>query len=156
MVAAFSFFISIVILFQTDVPLKKDGEFECRLNLSFRTKVHDGPIVDYTETVYERQKRQSATPLPYLKINIVFHFLSEGEQRLQVLANGDNIRSKKINAGEAVELDLGFTDDIKDRVTPHDYIIFLSTKDKKVVSRITLFFTEEGDYLVNGIKRGRI
>jgi hypothetical protein len=156
MVISALFFASFFYLLQDSIPFKKDNEFECKLNLTFRARADNGPTVDFTETVIERQKRLSNTPLPYLKINVTFFTLSEDEQRVQIIANGEYLRSKKVRVGEPIELDLGYTDDIKDRITPHEYTLVLLSKDKKSISKITLSFTEEGDYLVNSVKRGRI
>lgn len=142
---------------QVEVPLKPNEEFDCRLTLSFKTRTMAAqPVVNYTETVGEHEKRLSTSPLPYLKIKLKFIHLSPEEFRMQVLANDSVLKNKKIATGEEVELDFGFTDDIKDGIRPRDYVVLLSSKERKSISRITISFTKEGDYLVNGIKRGRI
>jgi hypothetical protein len=144
-------------LFQTEIPLKPAEEFECKLNLSFKVRSTDNqPTVDYTETVTERAKRFSSTPLPYLKLKLKFIKLSADEFRMQATGGDTFVRNKKIVAGEEVELDLGYTDDIKDGILPRDYVVILQTKDRKPVSKVTISFTKEGDYLLNGVKRGRI
>jgi len=151
------FFTFLIIFFQTEVPLKPAEEFECKLNLSFKSRNADShPAVDYTETVAERERRLSATPLPYLKMKLKFITLSADEFRMQAIGADLILKNKKVVVGEEIELDFGFTDDIKDGILPRDYVITLLTKDRKAVSKINISFTQEGDYLLNGVKRGRI
>lgn len=133
---AFLFFL---VVFQTDPPLRANNTFECKLNLSFKQKNYTNqPIVDFTETTGEREKRLSNSPLPYLIINLTFLELQPEEVRMQVLANGELFKRKKIVQGELEQLDLGFTDDIKDMISPNEYIIYTQTKDRKLVSKITI------------------
>ncbi len=147
----------IIIFFLQEVPYKAKDEFECKVNMSFkvRSEAHS-PVVKYDETFAEREKRLSASPLPYLKINLTLLTLSETEVRFQLISNGQLLKNKKVEPGELVELDLGFTDDIKDGISPRDYEIFLVTKDRKPVSKILITFNQAGDFFVNGEKRGRI
>ncbi len=55
-----------------------------------------------------------------------------------------------------VKLDLGYTDDIKDRVSAYEYVAYFLSDDKKPLSRVVLFFDKDGTYYVNGEKRGRL
>lgn len=148
----------IILLFvQADVPLKSSEEFECKLDLSFKPRSYNSStVVDFSETVAERDRRLSTSPLPYLKIKVSFIKLAETEIKAVVWAGGDVMRSKKITEGDDLLLELGFTDDIKDGILPREYQIVIQSKDRQPVSRILLSFTKEGDYLVNGVKRGRI
>jgi hypothetical protein len=50
---------------------------------------------------------------------------------------------------------IGYTDDVKDRVTPHEYILTFLSEDKTPLSRIVIFIDEDGTFAVNGEKRGR-
>ncbi len=144
-------------LIQNEIPLKANEEFECKLNLSFKSRDSAGqPDVNYVETVAERDKRLSGSPLPYLKLKLKFLVLKPEEVRMQALSGGSLLRGKKIEVGEEIDLDLGFTNDIKDGIIPQEYTVLLLSKDRKSISRITISFTKEGDYLVNGVKRGRI
>lgn len=140
-----------------EVPLKANEEFECKLNLSFKTPNGVGqPSANYVESMDERNKRFSGSSLPYLKITLSFLVLTPDEVRIQVTGGGDILKNKKIEVGEEVDLELGFTADIKDGILPRDYVVLLLRKDRKPVSKIIINFTEQGDYLVNGVKRGRI
>lgn len=143
--------------YQETIPFKAAEEYACKLNMSFKTRTADPTeVVNYSETVGEREKRMSTTPLPYLKINLSLLKLQANEVRLKVLTKEGVLKNKKITEGEVVELDLGYTDDIKDGISPREYQIILLSKDKKPVSRIDILFEESGDFFVNGEKRGRI
>jgi hypothetical protein len=145
------------LLQSTEIPFKGSDEFECKLNMSFSTRSNENqPVVNYSETVAERDKRLASSPLPYLKINVVLVKLPATEVRAVLVGDGQTLRTKKVTQGDTFELDLGFTDDIKDGTSPREYEVLLQTKDRKPSSRITLSFSKNGDYLVNGVKRGKI
>ena len=79
------------------------------------------------------------------------------ESRVKVLKNGrETLMSRKFDPNLVIKLDLGFTDDIKDQVTPHHYLVTFLSKDKEPLSRIEIVFEEDGTYIVNGEKRGKI
>lgn len=142
---------------QDSIPVKASETYACKLNMSFKTKSGDPTqVVNFSETVGEKEKRMSTTPLPYLKINLHLLKLQPDEFRLQVLTKEGVFKNKKISEGEVVELDLGYTDDIKDGISPREYQLLFLTKDKKPISRIDIRFEESGDFFVNGEKRGRI
>lgn len=142
---------------QDSIPLKASESYACKLNMSFKAKSSDPTqVVNYSETVGERDKRMSTTPLPYLKINLHLLKLQPGEFRLQVLTKEGVFKNKKITEGEVVELDLGYTDDIKDGISPRAYQLLFLSKDRKPISRIDIRFEESGDFFVNEEKRGRI
>ncbi len=149
--------ISFPMTLQESVPLKASETYACKLNMSFKTKSGDPTqVVNFSETVAEKEKRMSATPLPYLKINLHLLKFESDEFRLQVLTKDGVYKNKKITEGEVVELDLGYTDDIKDGISPREYQLLFLSKDKKPISRIDIRFEESGDFFVNGEKRGRI
>lgn len=141
-----------------DIPYKPKENFEVMLDYQFKVKpAPDHTQVYLTETVGQYERRKSASPLPYLELNVKISKLDPGEVRLSVTNNtGEEvIRRKKISEGMVIPLDVGFTDDVKDRVAPHEYTFTFLTADKTPVSRIVIFIGEDGTFLVNGEKRGR-
>lgn len=140
-----------------DIPYKKDDEFSLRIQLEFKSRPPaDAEQVKVVETMAEYQKRTATTPLPYLYLYLTFSHLQSDEVRFVVAKGGKGFMNKKAELNKEIKLDLGFTDDIKDRTVEADYVITLMNENKKPVSRIVIYFTESGDYLVNGVKRGRI
>jgi hypothetical protein len=143
---------------QDSIPYKANDEFKIRFDLSFKMRPRDNANrVDFEETVSEHQKRTAVTPLPYLNLYINIFQKSDHEVRFKVVNNrGTTVLSRKIDKEKEFHLELGFTDDIKDRVTPYEYTGYLLSDDKKEISRIVIHFTKDGDYMVNGVKRGKI
>ena len=145
-----------ILCFSQEVPFKRNDQFAINLDFQFRTR-YVSPTV---KEVYRDTESAPATTgglLPYLFIKINVLKLDEGEIRVRVEDNrGQVCFNRKAEQGMVAKLDLGFTDDIKGRVTPHEFFVHFIAKDKSVLSRITIAFEKDGTYLVNGEKRGRI
>jgi hypothetical protein len=137
-----------------DAPYKPKEEFEAKLNFEFRQRPHDPNLHTFEGNA---SPPQPTGPLPYLKINLKLLKLSPEEIKLKILNfKGEIVISRKAAEGQVVELDLGFTDDLKGHVSSHEYVALLLDKEKKAVSRIVIRFEEDGSYLINGEKRGKI
>jgi hypothetical protein len=52
-------------------------------------------------------------------------------------------------------LDMGFTDDMIDRVHAHEYTLTFIDANKLPVNRIVINVAEDGSFFVNGEKRGK-
>jgi len=146
-----------VTAFAQEIPFKPDEEFDLRLSMSFKTR----PPADVTkikveETFGEHEKRTSTTPLPYVVLFLNVIKANDEEVRLSISKGGKSYLSRKVEPGKEVRLDIGFADDVKDRTSEFEYVITFLNNRKQPVSRIVIYFSEEGDYLVNGVKRGRI
>ncbi|HZB14660.1 MAG TPA: hypothetical protein VE467_16590 [Chryseolinea sp.] len=142
-----------VLLFQDQAPYKANDEFELKLDLQFKQRPK-------SETKIEFDRRTLPTGgmnAPYLFLNLKVLKAVPEEVRIKVLKNNtQTLLSRKFDPNVVLKLDLGFTDDIKDRVTAYHYLITFSSKEKTVLSRIEIFFETDGTYLVNGEKRGKI
>ncbi len=141
-------------LLQAQPPLKSTDEFQLKLDLQFKKRPHTG---NNTVEMERRTLPTSGMDAPYLYIDLLVIKPVLEEVRIKVLNNnGENLLTRKFDSKVKVKLDLGFTDDIKDRATAHQYIITFFRKDKTPSSMIEIFFEEDGTYLVNGEKRGKI
>jgi hypothetical protein len=142
---------------QDEVPLKPKEDFEIKFDLSFKQRSHDEKAVYLSETRAEHQKRTSSTPLPFLKLLIKIKRLESEEIKVKVIRDDKStLLSKKAEPDMEFKLEVGFTDDIKDQVSGYKHVVqFLSSK-KEVLSRIVIEFDKDGNYFVNGEKRGRI
>lgn len=146
-------------LFQEEVPYKPSEEFDLKLNFEFKDRgVGRNPNkIDMDLTLKEYEKTRGSGLLPYLYINLKVLTQQPNEIRVKVIENGSkNVLSKKIDTSTILKLDLGFTDDIKDRVGPYEYTVVFLNEDKDPVSRIVIYFEKDGTYLVNGQNRGKI
>lgn len=144
----------ILVLSQEQTPFKPNAEFELKIDLQFKQR----PQAEGNRVELEKRTTPAGGMLaPYLHINLKVLKSIPEEMRIKVTKNSNEIvLSRKFDPNLIVKLDLGFTDDIKDRVSAYQYIITFLSKDKNPLSKIEIFFEKDGTYLVNGEKRGRI
>lgn len=142
--------------FLQDLPFKPKEEFEIKLDYKFKQRPSpERSVVNLNETRAEHDRRTSNDLLPYLVLQVKMLKLND-EARIRVTNNLDSKAfSKKIEEGVVVPLDLGFTADVKDRVTAHEYVITFLSPQKSEVSRILINVDKDGSFFVNGEKRGR-
>ena len=151
-------FVLISFIWQAEVPYKPNDEFQLEMEYKFKQKPGaDHLTLDFTETIQEHQKKQySGGPLPYLIISFKTLKLSSEEVRVRgINSEGNMVVTKKAEVGSTFKLDLGYTDDMKDRVTSHEFNIYFLSAKKKELSRVHLFVQEDGTFLVNGEIRGK-
>lgn len=151
--------ITFLIYIQEDAPFKAKEDFEIKFDLSFKQRSHsdDNKTVHLNETRADHEKRTSATPLPYLKLMVKVIRVSADEVKLKVIKDDANaVLSKKVESGMEFKLELGYTDDIKDRISGYKHVIQFLSSDKRILSRILIEFDDEGNYFVNGEKRGKV
>lgn len=151
--------IILLLVTQDPLPYKPSEEFEVKLDFELKAKPgpdHQKVNLDPTVSEYNRIKAQGPAPLPYVTVNIHLQKLPANERRVKVYTNGGKlVLSKKVTEGQVLPLELGFTDDMKDRVSPHEYTAIFYNAEKDAVNRVVIFIDKTGDYLVNNEKRGR-
>lgn len=147
--AIFSF-----VLIQDETPLKANDEFELKIDLQFKQR----PKTDLnTVELDKRTLPTSGMNAPYLYINLRILKPVAEEVRVKVVDNwNETLLSRKFDPSVLIKLNLGFTDDIKDRVAAHHYTVTFLNKEKAPLSKVEIFFEEDGTYIVNGQKRGKI
>lgn len=150
-------FVSIILLVQ-DIPYKPDDEFSIRMDLKFKLRPQSASnTVHVSETMAEYQKRNSTNQLPYLVLYVNVKRVTQGEIRMRVLRDGKNIMNiKKIELDKEFKIEVGFTDDAKDKISGYEHIIYFMDSNKKDINRIVITIDTNGDYYVNGQKRGRL
>jgi hypothetical protein len=143
----------IAIFFSQEVPLKPKEQFELKLDYQFKPRpLNDGNTVQLGAV----PSRDGAGVLPYLILNIKLLELQGEKMRVQISTNLDQRPSyRKVALNTLIELDLGFTDDMVDRVSPHRYVLTFIDSEKKPVDRILISVEDDGSFLVNGEKRGK-
>ena len=145
--------------FQEDLPYKPSDEFDLKLNFEFKDRGagRDPNKIEMDHTLKERERTRGSGLLPYLYLNLKVLKQAPNEVRVKVLENNSkNVFNKKFDASTVLKLDLGFTDDIKDRVGAYEYTVFFLNENKDQVSRIVIYFEQDGTYKVNGETRGKI
>lgn len=144
-------FISLLLFLQkTEIPLKPNDEFEVKLDYQLKQKpISDRLSIDYYDT-------KEGGMLPYLILNIRLLKLSEQEVKTKIIDGKDKlIFNRKTSVNDVLKLDIGYTDDVKDRVTSYKFNIIFLSADKKEVSRIYILIEEDGTFLVNDEIRGK-
>lgn len=109
------------------------------------------------ETRAEYLKRTSPDPLPHLTLYLTVNETAANEARIRIMRDGKVIfNNRKFETGKEIKLDVGFTDDAKDRVSGYEHVVYFLSADKAEVSRIVITINESGDYFINGQKMGRV
>jgi hypothetical protein len=146
-----------VCLVQEQVPFKPKEQFEIDLDFKFKQRPPRESNVVLLDEASADLGRNGASLLPYLYLNVKVLKLQGEEIRLRVEnGKGENLWNRKTEEGMIARLDLGFTDDIKDRVSSHEYVLYFLNKEKKRISRIVIFFEKDGTYRVNDERRGKL
>jgi len=135
-----------------DVPFLPTDDFEFKLDYGFETK--PPPSQDRKE--YDKNVSYNGGPLPYVKVNFKFTNLPENAFRVRVFTDKQTIKNKKLKKIDNLDIDLGFADDIKDRVEPYTFFIYLENKSKERLSMIKIYVEETGDFYLNDKLYGKI
>ena len=148
--------ISFLLLWQTtEVPYRAKEDYQVELKYNFREK----PAKDPDHFTFDPDKAKQdgkSGPLPYLIVKVTILNLKESEVRVKCQNNlGRAIFNRKVDKDPTYDIDIGYIDDVKDRITPHTYTVFALSDKRDVLNRIELHVLEDGTFLVNGEKRGK-
>ncbi|MEQ8425065.1 MAG: hypothetical protein RIA63_10170 [Cyclobacteriaceae bacterium] len=137
-------------LFQDSIPYKPADEYEFNMKFAFRNR----PGVDHSNVDWT-QRGHPEGDLPYVTVTVKALKLSDKEERVKVINNlSERIYAGKASLDRVIEIDMGFTDDLKDHISVFAYDIIFYTKGNEV-SLIKLFVDEDGNFFVNGEQRGK-
>ncbi|MEM6524427.1 MAG: hypothetical protein AAF693_11565 [Bacteroidota bacterium] len=139
---------------QDPIPYEPKENFRFELDYTFKTR--PPPDTDKVSFVESNTPRGSQV-LPYLKVKFEFSDFDVKYFKYKVQNySGSIIKTRKIRLPESYVLDMGFSDDLKDRITSHKYSIYFYEKSKKAISKIDIEVAENGDLFLNGEFHGRI
>jgi hypothetical protein len=147
-----------LVLSVQEIPFKAKEDFEIKFDMSFKQRPAAGNYtIHLDETKEAHDRRTSYDLLPYLILKVKILTLLPAEIRIKAFRDGkDQVFNKKAIADMEFKLDLGFTDDVKDGISGYKHVIEFLSADKKTISQIVIEFDKEGNYMVNGEKRGKI
>lgn len=148
----------IIFWFQDEPAFKSKEDFEVKLNLSFKQRTHDDDSgVHLNESAKDHERRTTSAMLPYLNMNVRILKIQPEEVKVKVTKDDRSVLlNKKLSESMEIKLDAGFTDDIKDGLSGFKHELHFFSPEKKVVSRILIEFDKDGNYFVNGEKRGKL
>jgi hypothetical protein len=141
-----------------EIPFKPKDEFEITLDYKFKQRSFDTntKAVYLDETNREHERRTSTAMLPFLILKVKMIKLPLSESRVRISNNlNSKLVNRKIEEGTMIPIEVGFTDDAKDRVSAHEYVLTYLTPDKTETNRLVIFIEEDGTFFVNGEKRGK-
>jgi len=141
-----------------DIPYKPDNEFVIRLDLKFISRASASTSqVNMSESREHYLKRTNTSQLPHLTLYITIKEANQGEVRMKIMRDGKVFQNnKKIELGKEFKLEVGYTDDAKDKVSGYNHTIYFLDATKKEVNKIVIVIEENGDYRINGELRGRL
>jgi hypothetical protein len=154
----FTWLLCIPFFIQDETPFKAKDEFEVKLNYTFKKRpVPDATTFRFDSPTSDHEKENASNMLPYLVLDVKILTASATEARVKVIDNLNNkIVSKKIRNDFMFTIDMGFTDDVKDHVTAHEYIVYLLDEKNLKQSKIIIFVKEDGAFLINDEVRGKL
>lgn len=136
------------------VPYKPSEEFELKIDYIFK----DRPSVDRQTVNFDASDNQknAGGAMPYLKIELKVLTISEDEVRVRIInSEGSLVLNRKTTPDMLIKLDWGYTEDIKDKLTTHEFMVYFNDEKKKSVSKVVLTILEDGTFMVNEEKRGK-
>ena len=146
--------ILLLLIIQLDPVLKTSSEFEIRTNYQLKRK----PLQESSKVIVDKidERRSSSTDLlPFLSINLKVKKWHDDVTHVKIIDEKTRTILRKRTTDEGIyNFDIGFVDDIKDKITKGKFYIFFQA-DKKTVEQINLSIEEDGTFLVNGEKRGK-
>ncbi len=136
-----------------NVPFLSDDDFDFELDYQFKTKPSNMKDVAFSE----RELTTTTDNLPYVKMKIMLKNTSEDHYRYKVIDNkSKTMLNRKIKGDDEFVIDMGFSDDIKDRVHAHQFSVIIYNKNKDPLSKIVIEFGTNGDMLINQNLMGKI
>lgn len=144
-----------LVFFNGSIPFKPNDEFDLKLEFQFKPR-HIQEHQNVMDLGYERLN-QSTGPLPYLYAHLTVLKVRDDEVKIKIVNNlGNVVASKKLKKDQTIDLDLGFTDDLKGHVTPFMYTVNFLSADKEIKRIIVIHFEKDGTYRVNDEVRGKL
>jgi hypothetical protein len=152
-----SFVLSVTTMAQ-EIPYKPEQEYTIRLDLKFLSRSSANTTeVKVSESREEYLKRNNSSQLPHLTLYITIKETNHGEVRMKIMRDGRvHTNNKKIELGKEFKLEVGYTDDAKDKVSGYNHTLLFLDASKKEVNKIVIAIEENGDYRINGEMRGRL
>jgi hypothetical protein len=137
---------------QEDLPFLPANEFEAKVALSFRVrKGEEANTFRFNEEVGRRKTYDK--PIAFLAIN--FKLVKANEIVRMRSVHGSGGKTQKIKENQVLHFEMGFVEDIKSSHVPNELILYFLSDQKKELSKVIFLITADGDFLVNGEKRGK-
>jgi len=139
---------------QDSLPYRPEDNYEVRLEYDFKTRPFpERDKIDY----YHGNGFPEASVLPYLVVRIHIKGLLPEDHKVRITNNQGNISSSlKTSTEKPIVIDMGFTEDMKEKITPNKYLLTFLGKKRKRLNKITLEVQSDGTFLINDIENGKL
>lgn len=135
----------------SEIPFLPEDEFSYEVEFFLKKKA----IVN-TEIYTASEKNSSADVLPYIKLNFSLNKFQPTDRRIKVFRNDLVLNSKKIKGPMLLSLDMGYSVDMKEGVTPSKYTIIIYTSENIPRAQILVRVEPSGELLINEVSSGMI
>lgn len=136
-----------------DVPMLSEDEYSYELEYELRRKV---PDKSYDYDAVGKKPASTLDQLPFVKINFSLLTLQEGDKKIKIYQGLKLLGTKKIKGPMKITLEMGFAVDLKERVVPGDFTIYIMDKNNKHRAKIFVEVKPNGELLINTIPSGMI
>lgn len=136
-----------------DIPYRDETTYKLSLKMEFKTE----PARSSNEVDLVNVIDRNSGPQLYLNASLELLTLSEGDYRIKIF-NGENglLTSKKLKTPTTFLFKLGYANHMKIGKSPNLFTIQFINKEKKVISQIILEIKEDGDFMVNNKRFGKV
>jgi len=145
--------LTIKIAIGQDIPYRDESTYKLSLKMEF--KVEKPPNSNKIE--FADKTKYSPEPQLYLNASLELITLVEDDYKIKVITNiGSGLLSKKIKSPDTFLIKLGYANHMKSQTSPNKFTIQFINKEKKTTSLIILEIKEDGDFMVNGKRFGKV
>jgi len=140
---------------QTEVPFKPADEFQVSVDLKFKIKPSTYPTSTFSGSGDPLDK-SSSTTLPFLAVSISNLKIQSDEEKVHAVdVRGKSLFKKKTSPTLLMHFDMGFVDDLKNKISSNEITVFFLSKDKKELRKIVISISDKGVFEVNGKWHGQ-
>lgn len=152
-------------LLQSDVPYKAPEEYAVKFSFTFHKRgedksdsKEDDKDRDVLRGHYAANYSRNREPLPFMQVSFDILKKHEDEIRIKIVRDHDNVQilKKKIKEGMTIPVFSEFVDDIKDQISGYNHTVYFLNEAGDTLRKVVIEFDEEGFYLVNGKKKGKL
>lgn len=136
-----------------DIPYRDKDTYKLSLKMEFKLETP----ADVNQLELSKKKRYSNEPKLFLNTSLEILTLLEYDHRVRIIDNNDRVLiSKRLKSPNTFLFKLGYAHYMKDKQSANMFVIDFLNKEKKVMSQIVIEIKEDGDFLVNNERFGKI
>lgn len=151
------FLLPLLLFFQEPaVPYRLKEDYVVELKYELKQKPVDNTVA------YDAERgivpKTGSGQLPFLVVHVTI--LNRKPEEIKFRCE-NNLKATLFNRradkekNQLFKVEMGFIDDMKDRVTAYSYRLMAMSEDREPMNQIEMTVLEDGTFLVNGEKRGK-